>query len=105
VAGSPTLYSYVQNVGRVSTNGAELVSEGLPITSTLSMSGSVTLVDAKVKSDRVFAAAVGKRLPQLPRLRSTLVATWRPSAAGIRQPRQLRHLCKYLRRLFGLLRR
>jgi iron complex outermembrane receptor protein len=81
VAGSPTLYSYVQNVGRVSTNGAELVSEGLPITSTLSMSGSVTLVDAKVKSDRVFAAAVGKRLPQLPRLRSTLVATWRPSAA------------------------
>ncbi len=81
VTGSPTLYTYVQNVGRVSTNGAEAVWEELPLTTTLSLSGSVTVVDARVKSDPAFAAAVGKKLPQLPRLRSTLVATWRPNAA------------------------
>ncbi len=81
VAGSPALYSYVQNVGRVRTNGVEAVWEDLPITRTVSLSGSVTVVDARVQSDPAFAAAVGKRLPQLPRLRSTLVAIWRPSPA------------------------
>ncbi len=81
VAGSSTLYTYVQNVDRVRSNGAELVWEDLPILPTLTLSGSVTYVDSHIKADAAFPTAVGKRLPQLPKFRSTLVATWRPAPA------------------------
>lgn len=79
VAGSPALFNYVQNVDRVLTNGAELVWEGLPVAPRLTLSGSVTYADARIRADTAFPAAVGKRLPQLPRIRSTLVACWRPT--------------------------
>ena len=81
VPGSATLYSYVQNVDRVRTQGAELVWEGIEVLPTVNLSGSVTYADARIKVDTAFPTAVGKRLPQLPRLRSTLVATWRPTPA------------------------
>lgn len=79
LAGSSTLFNYVQNVDRVKTNGAEVVWEGIEVVPTLTLSGSVTYTDAKIKADAAFPTAVGKRLPQLPKLRSTLVATWRPA--------------------------
>jgi iron complex outermembrane receptor protein len=78
VAGSPTLFSYVQNIPAVRTRGVELAFEQrrllLP---QLDLSGSVTLADPTVVRDPAFPAAEGKMLPQVPRRRATLVATWR----------------------------
>ncbi|MFX8860279.1 TonB-dependent receptor, partial [Acinetobacter baumannii] len=47
----------------------------------IELGGSVTYVDARIERDAAFAAAVGRRLPQLPRLRATAVVTWRPTDA------------------------
>jgi iron complex outermembrane receptor protein len=44
----------------------------------LELSGSATFVDGRTLKDPVLPAAEGKRLPQLPRLRGDLVATYRP---------------------------
>ncbi len=81
VAGSSTLYSYVQNVDRVRTRGAEIVFDGIAVLPGLEVGGSVTYVDARIREDAAFAAAVGKRLTSLPRLRATGVVTWRPAPA------------------------
>jgi iron complex outermembrane receptor protein len=81
VPGSATLFSYVQNIGKVRTSGVELAFErqGL-IVPRLDLSGSVTLVRPKVVEDAAFPAAEGKDLPQVPRRRATLVATWHAGA-------------------------
>jgi iron complex outermembrane receptor protein len=78
VPGSPTLFSYVQNIPAVRTRGLELAFEqrGLLLPQ-LDLSGSVTLADPKVARDPAFPGAEGKQLPQVPRRRATLVATWR----------------------------
>ena len=80
VPGSPTLFNFVQNVPAVRTRGIELAFErrGLLVPS-LDLSGSVTLADPTVLRDPAFPAAEGKDLPQVPRRRATLVATWHPS--------------------------
>jgi iron complex outermembrane receptor protein len=77
VPGSPTLFSYVQNIPAVRTRGAELAFEqrGL-LLPRLDLSGSLTLADPRVVRDPAFAAAEGKTIPQVPRRRATLVATW-----------------------------
>jgi iron complex outermembrane receptor protein len=79
VVGSPTLFSFVQNIDHVRSRGAELVfrQDDLLIDG-LSLSGSVTWVDPKITRDNAFQAAEGKQLPQVPNWRATLVATWRP---------------------------
>ena len=83
VPGSPSLFSYVQNIPKVRTRGIELAFEIDPAAS-LSLSGSVTLADPKVIADAAFPAAEGKDLPQVPRRRATLVATWRtPGGASL----------------------
>ena len=41
--------------------------------------GSATLADPAIVSDPVFPAAEGKRIPQVPRVKATLVGTWRPT--------------------------
>jgi iron complex outermembrane receptor protein len=85
VAGSPTLFSYVQNIPAVRTHGAELAFEqrGLLVPQ-LDLSGSVTLADPKVVRDPAFSAAEGKMIPQVPRRRGTLVATWHgPGQAAV----------------------
>jgi iron complex outermembrane receptor protein len=83
VPGSGTLFSYVQNVERVRTNGAELAFErrGLVVPS-LDLSGSVTLARPKVVRDPAFPAAEGKDIPQVPRRRATLVLTWHATEAA-----------------------
>lgn len=81
VPGSSTLFSYVQNIDKVRTRGAEIVADGIDVGHHVELGGSVTYADARIERDAAFAAAVGKRLPGLPRLRSTLVATWRPTPA------------------------
>lgn len=77
--GSGSLVNFVQNVGAVRTQGAEAVVADLPVSSAVTLSGSVTYADGRIRSDVAVPAAVGKRLPQLPRLRATLVTTWRPA--------------------------
>ena len=77
VAGSTALFSYVQNVPAVRTRGAELAFEQRGfLVRELDLQGSVTLVDPKVVRDPAFPAAEGKQIPQVPRRRATLVATW-----------------------------
>lgn len=81
VPGSSTLFNYVQNVDEVRTRGAELVADRIVVGHGLELGGSVTYTDAQTERDAAYPAAVGKRLPQLPRLRSTAVVTWRPTEA------------------------
>jgi iron complex outermembrane receptor protein len=77
--GSTTLFSYVQNIDSVRTYGAEVSFERKDVLLPgLTFQGSVTYVDPRIVSDPAFAAAVGKRIPQVPAWRGTLVATYRP---------------------------
>ena len=46
----------------------------------LELSGWVTYLDTEIEKDAAFAGAVGKRLPQLPRWRGAVVATYSPTA-------------------------
>lgn len=97
VPGSTALFSYVQNIPRVRTSGVELAFErrGL-ILPKLDFSGSVTLARPKVVDNPVFAAAEGKDVPQVPRRRATLVATWHESDAA-----SLTLAARYSSRSFG----
>ena len=78
VPGSTTLFNYVQNIARVRTRGIELALDWHDLgLSGLDLSASVTLADPTTRSDPAFPAAEGKDLPQVPRRRATLVATYR----------------------------
>jgi iron complex outermembrane receptor protein len=77
VPGATALFSFVQNVPDTRTRGAELAFEQRGVLlPQLELSGSVTLADPKVVRDPAFPAAEGKLIPQVPRRRATLVATW-----------------------------
>jgi iron complex outermembrane recepter protein len=79
VPGSNTLFSFVQNVDRTRARGIELIADqNDAFISGLELSGNLTAVDARIVRDSAFAAAVNKRIPQLPKLRANLVATYRP---------------------------
>jgi iron complex outermembrane receptor protein len=72
---------FVQNVDKVRSRGAEIVAQQDDVLIRgLSLSGSVTYVDSETQRDAAFPAAVGKQTAQLPKWRSTLVATYRPDA-------------------------
>jgi iron complex outermembrane receptor protein len=87
VPGSPQLFSFLSNVDHVRARGAELVLEQNHVfLRGLSLQGSVTWLDAKTLalSGRASAtaapdAAVGKKLPNIPDWRATLVVTYRAS--------------------------
>ena len=84
--GSTQLFSFLSNVDHVRARGAELVVEQENIlTRGLEFTGSITYLDAKTLalSGRASAtasasAAIGKRLPNIPDWRATLVVTYRP---------------------------
>jgi len=79
VPGSNTLFSFVQNVDRTRVRGVELVADQNDVIfDGLQVSGSLTYTDSEIVKDTAFAAAVGKRVPQVPKLRGTAVATYRP---------------------------
>jgi len=78
IPGSTTLFSYVQNVDRVRTYGTELAFQQSDVLPNLDLSGSVTWVDPRIRADAAFPAAVGKRPPQIPTTKATIVTTWRP---------------------------
>jgi iron complex outermembrane receptor protein len=86
VPNSPTLYSYLSNVDHVRSRGAELVlgSRDLLVRG-LELSGSATYLDARTLalSGRASAtapagSAVGKFLPNIPKWRGSVTATYRP---------------------------
>ena len=81
INGGPAVASYVQNVDRVRTRGVELAFDKPDILPRLDLSGSATFVDPKILGDAAFPTAIGKRPPQIPRRKATLVATWRPDDA------------------------
>ena len=81
-AGSTALFNFVQNVPHVRTYGLEVAVERKGVLwSQLDLSGSVTLADPTIVSDPVLPAAEGKDIPQVPRRRATLVATWHQGEA------------------------
>jgi iron complex outermembrane receptor protein len=78
VLGSGTA-TFVQNVDRTHATGVELVADRRDLlVPGLELSGWVTFVDARIDKDSL-ATAVGKQLPQLPRLRGALVASYAPT--------------------------
>lgn len=77
LAGSTSLFSFVQNIDRTHATGVEIVAgQNDALLSGLDLSGWVTYVNARIDRDSGFAAAVGKDLPQLPRLRAAAVVTY-----------------------------
>jgi iron complex outermembrane receptor protein len=84
VPGYPVLVSTTQNVGKTRQRGVELVGQqDNVLVHGLSLSGSLTYVDARIVSDDGFVSstgstAVGKRVPYVPAWRATLAATYRP---------------------------
>jgi iron complex outermembrane recepter protein len=85
VPGFATPVSFTQNVGKTREVGAELAGtqDNVPIRG-LSLSGSVTYVNARILEDDGFVSttpgdtAVGKQVPNVPTWRTTLEATYRP---------------------------
>jgi len=78
VAGSPTLFSFVQNVDRTQVRGIELVADQYDaLIPGLELMGSLTAADGRIRQDNVFAAAVGKFLPGIPKLKANAMATCR----------------------------
>ena len=69
--------SFVQNIDRTRASGIELVADRQDVLPGFDLSGWVTYVDARTDRDAAYPAAEGKRLPQIPRLRGAVVATWR----------------------------
>jgi iron complex outermembrane receptor protein len=82
VAGSTTLYSYVQNVDRTRVQGVELIaSQNDVFIDGLELSGSLTYANGRTVKDIAFPEAQGKYIPQLPKLRGEVVATFRATDA------------------------
>lgn len=85
VAGSSQLYNYISNVDHVRSRGLEFsLQQNNLLVRGLEFSGSVTYLDARTLalSGRASAtaapdAAIGKFLPNIPRLRSSFVLTYR----------------------------
>ncbi|HET7576729.1 MAG TPA: TonB-dependent receptor [Sphingomicrobium sp.] len=96
VPGSTTLFRFVQNIGRTRTDGIELAFDKRNLLPRFDLSGSVTLANPKTVSDPVFPAAEGKLIPQVPRRKATLVATWRPT-----DRLSLTAAARYSSRMFG----
>lgn len=96
--GTATIATFVQNVDRTRARGIELAVARTDVAPRLDLSGSLTYADATTRADAAFPAAVGKRIPGVPRWKASAVATWRP-ADGI----ALTAAGRYASRLYGTL--
>jgi iron complex outermembrane recepter protein len=77
--GSNTLFSFAQNVDRTQVRGVEFfIDQYDAVIPGLELMASVTAADGRIRQDNAFAAAVGKFIPGLPRLKANAVATYRP---------------------------
>ena len=80
VAGSSTLFSFVQNVDRTQVRGIEFVVDQYDVfIPGLELMASLTAADGRIRQDNAFAAAVGKFIPGVPKLKANAVATYRPN--------------------------
>jgi iron complex outermembrane receptor protein len=76
---SGTLFNFVQNVDLVRSRGIEaVVDRNNVLFEGLQLSGSFTFVDSRIVADAAFPKATGKRTPQVPKWRASMVATYRP---------------------------
>ena len=73
--------AFVQNVDRVRTRGVELALVERDLLPRFDLSGSLTLVDPRIVANAALPTAIGKRPPQIPLRKATIVATWRPTDA------------------------
>jgi len=94
--GSSTLFNYVQNIDRVRTNGLEFAFDQHNLLPRFDVSGSFTLADPRTVSDPLLPAAEGKLIPQVPKRKATIVATWRPT-----DRLSLTGAARYSSRMFG----
>ncbi len=77
--GANTTATFVQNVDRTHATGVELVADRRDaFIPGLELSGWATFVDARIDRD-ALPTAVGKQLPQLPRLRGAVVVSYSPN--------------------------
>ncbi|BCA57624.1 TonB-dependent receptor [Sphingomonas sp. HMP6] len=73
--------AFVQNIDRVRTRGVELAVVERDLLPRFDLSGSVTLVDPRICANAALPAVIGKRPPQVPLRKATIVATYRPTDA------------------------
>jgi len=79
VPGSNTLFSFVQNVDRTQVRGLEFVADQYDVfIPGLELMASLTAADGRIRQDNAFAAAVGKFIPGVPKLKANALATYRP---------------------------
>ena len=71
--------TFLQNVDRTRARGVELAAQRSDVVPRIDLSGSVTYADAITTADTMFPAAVGHRLPSVPRWKASVVGTWRPT--------------------------
>ena len=78
VPASTQLFSFVQNIAETRARGVEVAVDRHELLPGFDFAASATYVDAKTIRNPAFLATEGKRLPQVPRWKATVVATWRP---------------------------
>ncbi|CAM3155558.1 TonB-dependent receptor [Sphingomonas antarctica] len=76
--GSTQLFSFVQNIGLTHARGVEAAFDRRDLLPGFDLATSLTYADGTTVRDPAFPAAEGKRLPQVPRWKASVVATWRP---------------------------
>lgn len=70
--------SRVQNVGRIATRGLELAYNGADVAVRgLDVTGSVTYAHSRVRENAGFPASIGKRQPNVPDWRASLLLAYR----------------------------
>ena len=75
------LVSTVQNVDAIRTRGLEVALNAVDVgIKGLDLGGSLTLTRSKIAANSGFAASVGRDQPRVPKVRATLLATYRPDA-------------------------
>jgi iron complex outermembrane receptor protein len=75
------LVSTVQNVDAIRTRGLEVAMNAVDVgVRGLDLSGSLTLTRSKIAANSGFLASVGQDQPRVPKVRATLLATYRPDA-------------------------
>ena len=77
--GSNALFSFVQNVDRTQVRGVEFLIDQYDVfVPGLELMASLTAADGRIRQDNAFAAAVGKFIPGVPKLKANAMATYRP---------------------------
>jgi iron complex outermembrane receptor protein len=77
--GSNSLFSFVQNVDRTQVRGLEFTVDQYDVfVPGLELMASLTAADGRIRQDNAFAAAVGKFIPGVPKLKANAMATYRP---------------------------